>query len=75
MNLNLILVLGFSAVLLWVLVKAMRTGEFSLENRKTGSPSSSFSRLRREDNPVGFWILAVGHGAAIAFLASWAFSL
>jgi len=69
----LLLVVGFSAVLLWVLVKAMRTGEFSIENRTTGSPSRSVSRLRRDDNPVGFWILAVGHVAAIIFLASWVF--
>ena len=73
MNLTLILVVGASSVLLWVLVKAIRTGEFSIENRITGSPSRSFSRLRRDDNPVGFWILAVGHVSAIIYMASWVF--
>ena len=72
MNLNLLLVFGFCAVLLWVLVKALRTGEFSIENRKSGSPSRSYSRLRRDDNPVGFWILAIGHVAAIIGFAGWA---
>ena len=69
-SLNLIVVVGVCAVLLWVLVTAIGTGEFSLENRITGSPSRSFSRLRRADNPAGFWILAVGHVAAIVYIAS-----
>jgi hypothetical protein len=72
-NLNLLAVVGACTVLLWVLIGAIRTGEFSIENRTGGLPSRSFSRLRRDDNPVGFWILAAGHVAAVIGFASWAF--
>ena len=65
MNLNVLLVVGVCGVLLWVLVRALRTGEFSIENRTPGSPSCSFTRLRGDDNPVGFWMLAVRHVAAV----------
>jgi hypothetical protein len=72
-NLTLILVVGASAVLLWVLVSAIRTGEFRIENRTTGFERRSISLLRRDDNPVVFWFLAAAHVAVILYIASYAF--
>jgi hypothetical protein len=68
-----LLLAGAGAVVLWVLLGAMRTGEFRNYER-VGGMQSRLTRVRRDSNPEGFWILVAGHISALVGLAWWAFT-
>jgi hypothetical protein len=67
-----ILVFLVVAVFSWSLVSCLRAGEFKFGN---GSYGRTNARVRRDDNPFAFWLLAVLQAGITLYIASFAIEM
>lgn len=63
-----LVVIGFS----WLLLRGLRAGEFKFGN---GSYRSGIARVRRDTNPLAFWLVAAAEAGVILYVASIAFEM
>ncbi len=63
-----LVVAGFS----WSLVSCLRAGEFKFGN---GSYGKTIARVRRDDNPIAFWLLAMLQAGLTLYVASFAIEM
>ncbi len=60
------------AAFAWSLTMGLRSGEFRFGN---GSYRQTIVRIRRDDAPTVFWILAAFHVGLILYVASFVFEM
>lgn len=64
-----VLVVGFFS---WGLFRCLRAGEFKLGD---GSYKKTMAHVRRDTNPVAFWILVAFQVGVILYVASFVFEM
>ncbi len=74
MNPLIILVALVVGLFTWYLVVCLRSGEFKYRSGGRYGPVT-YPRVRRSEQPVPFWILALFHAGVILYVASMAWEL
>ncbi len=72
MNPLIIFVVLAVAAFSWSLIRGFRTGAFKFGD---GSYRRTIAHVRRDDNPIAFWILIAFHIGLILYVASFVFEM
>ena len=59
---------GFS----WLLIRSLSAGEFKFGNASYGK---TVAHVRRDTNPLAFWLIAAFQAGVILYVASFAFEM